>query len=252
MGRCRPTTTKSGRLSCQHRRGAGQREGGWPRGTRPANAPRTQRRSERAKCAGSCAPSRTAGQGRAVHCALAPRQPGSPAGGLRGAEPEGRGGRGWRDVAGLRSGPGGQPPGSAPAGPARGVPGEAVSQELHLEGGRAAAATRYRRAGGQDRPARRRRGAQQRLRGRLPRLLLWIPCRAQPASRVGCARSRDPEEAGELGARRGHPRLLGAIVTLPTRSWGWWRRGWFRLVGPVFAGLCGVRCGRGGLAARCA
>ena len=23
MGRCRPTTTKSGRLSCQHRRGAG-------------------------------------------------------------------------------------------------------------------------------------------------------------------------------------------------------------------------------------
>ena len=27
-------------------------------------------------------------------------------------------------------------------------------------------------------------------------------------------------------------------------------QGWFRLVGPVFAGLFGVRCGRGGLAAR--
>jgi len=43
---------------------------------------------------------------------------------------------------------------------------------------------------------------------------------------------------------------LGAIVTLPFRSWGWSRRGCSRVLGPVFAGLFGVRCGRGGLAAR--
>ena len=54
-------------------------------------------------------------------------------------------------------------------------------------------------------------------------------------------------ELGPGGRQRG---LLGVIVTLPLRSWGWCRRGWFRRVGPVFAGLFGVRCGRGGLAVR--
>ena len=44
--------------------------------------------------------------------------------------------------------------------------------------------------------------------------------------------------------------LLGVIVTLPQHSWGSCRRGWFRRVGPVFAGLFVVRCGRERLAAR--
>ena len=42
----------------------------------------------------------------------------------------------------------------------------------------------------------------------LPGLLLRVPARAQPASRVGRARCRDRGQEGELGARRGFPRLL--------------------------------------------
>ena len=42
----------------------------------------------------------------------------------------------------------------------------------------------------------------------LSRLLLWVPARAQPARCVGCAGGRGQGEEGELGARRGHPRLL--------------------------------------------
>ena len=64
-------------------------------------------------------------------------------------------------------------------------------QGVHPEGGRAAAAARHRHAGGQDRSAGRRRGAQRRLRGGLPGLLLRVPAGTQPASGVGCARGRD-------------------------------------------------------------
>ena len=74
-----------------------------------------------------------------------------------------------------------KPPGSARAGPSRELPGEAVAEGVHPEGGRAAAAAGHRRAGGQDPPARRRRGAQRHLRGGLPRLLLRVSARAQPA-----------------------------------------------------------------------
>ncbi len=41
-----------------------------------------------------------------------------------------------------------------------------------------------------------------------PGLLLRVPAGTRPASRVGCARGRDRAEEGELGARRGHPRVL--------------------------------------------
>ena len=84
--------------------------------------------------------------------------------------------------AGLRAGPGGQPPGPARAGARGALPGEAVAAGVHPEGGRAAAAARHRRAGGQDRPAGRRRGAQRGLRGGLPGFLLRVPAGAQPAS----------------------------------------------------------------------
>ena len=47
--------------------------------------------------------------------------------------------------AGLRAGPGGQPPGPARPGSQRALPGAAVSAGVHPEGGRAAAAARHRR-----------------------------------------------------------------------------------------------------------
>src|SRR5262245_47909355 len=52
------------------------------------------------------------------------------------------------------------PAGPARAGPGRALPGEPVAAGVHTEGGRAAAAARHRRAGGQDRPACPRRGAE--------------------------------------------------------------------------------------------
>ena len=79
---------------------------------------------------------------------------------------------------------------------------------LHPEGRRAAAAARGRLAGGQDRPAGAGRGAERDLRAGLPRFLLRVPAGAFTASCVGRARGRDQAQEGELGARRGHPRLL--------------------------------------------
>src|SRR5450759_948125 len=106
-----------------------------------------------------------------------------------------------RDVGCLRAGPGGQPPGSARSGPPRRLPGETIAKGVHTEGGRAASAARHRQLGGQDPPAGRRRGVERRLRGGLPRLLLWFPARAQPARRIGCVGGRDREEEGELDTR---------------------------------------------------
>src|SRR5664280_2274714 len=79
-------------------------------------------------------------------------------------------------------------PGSARSGPPRRPPGETIAKGVHTEGGRAASAARHRQLGGQDPPAGRRRGVERRLRGGLPRLLLWFPAqaRAQPARRIGC------------------------------------------------------------------
>ena len=110
-----------------------------------------------------------------------------------------------------------QPPGPLRAAEARSVPSEAGSEGVHPEGGRAAAAARRSRAGRQDRPARRRRGAERDLRGGLPRLLVRLPTGAQPASGAGCARGRDPDEEGELGARRRHPRASSTRST--TDGW---------------------------------
>src|SRR5450756_1838246 len=109
------------------------------------------------QCAGTCAPSCTAGQGNAVHGAASPRHAGSSADSLLGAEPKGRCGGRRRDVGCLRAGPGGQPPGSARSGPPRRLPGETIAKGVHTEGGRAASAARHRQLGGQDPPAGRRR-----------------------------------------------------------------------------------------------
>src|SRR5206468_9375402 len=111
-------------------------------------------------------------------------------------------------------GPGGQPPGPAPAGPQWQLPGETVAEGVHPESRRPATAARYRIAGRQDRSTGGRRGAQRHLRGGLSRLLLRIPAGARTSRRAGRAGCRDRREEGELDNRRGYPRLLGSIVTL--------------------------------------
>ena len=107
---------------------------------------------------------------------------GAPVDGLCGDQPEeaapGVDGVTW----GLRAGPAGNL-GTCTAGYSRGLPGEPVSEGVHTEAGRAAAAARHRHAGGQDRPAGGRGGAQRCVRGGLPGLLLRVPARARPASR---------------------------------------------------------------------
>ena len=42
------------------------------------------------------------------------------------------------------------------------------------------------------------------LRGRLPRLFLWVPARSRPTSSAGRADTGHPTETSELGARCGH------------------------------------------------
>ena len=98
-----------------------------------------------------------------------------------------------RDVEALRRAAGSQPRRPVPAAQTGSVPSEACTAGVHREGGRAAAAARCPRAGRQDRPARRRRGAQRHLRTGLPRLLVWIPPAAQPASCPECADGGDPD-----------------------------------------------------------
>ena len=74
--------------------------------------------------------------------------------------------------------------------------------------GRTAAPARDRGAGGQDRPAGDGRGAERDLRGRLPRVLVRVPARAQPARCAGCARGRDHQHEGELDTGCRHPDVL--------------------------------------------
>ena len=115
--------------------------------------------------------------------------------------------RGRGDLAGVRQEPAGEPAGPARAGAVGEVPGGAVGARLHPEGGRAAAAARHRVAGGQDRPARRRGGAERGLRGGLQGLLLRVPAGKEPARCAGRPRGR-ARKAGGLGAGRGYPRLF--------------------------------------------
>jgi len=141
--------------------GGGKRSGQGERGQR--DMPRTQSRCERAKRAGSCAPSRKAGQEGAVHRAPAPRRSRPSAGGLLGAEPEGRD-RGGRDhVAGLRAGSRSEPSRSACPRPPGRLPSETVAAGVHPGGGRAAATVGRCRTGGQAPSARRRLGTERRL-----------------------------------------------------------------------------------------
>ena len=51
-------------------------------------------------------------------------------------------------------------------------------------------------------------GAERDLRGRLPRVLVWVPTRAQHARCAGCAHGRDHQHEGELDTGRRHPVVL--------------------------------------------
>ena len=85
----------------------------------------------------------------------------------------------WADY-GDRSG--GKPLRPARTGPQRHLPGEPITAGLHLESRRAQTPARHRHLGGQGPPAGGGRGVERHLRGGLPRLLLRVPARAQPAS----------------------------------------------------------------------
>ena len=170
-----PNNVQGGAAEAVEEKGIGQGE----RGQR--NTPRTQSRARCVKWAGPRAPGSKEGQGRTVHRVAASRRCRSLAGGLSGVEPEGRHGGRWCELGGVRTGTRGQPLRPARTPPQRRLPGEAVSQGVHTEGRRAPACARGRRAGGQDPPAGAGRGAERRLRVRLPRFLLRVPARTQPA-----------------------------------------------------------------------
>ena len=87
----------------------------------------------------------------------------------------------------------------------------AIAAGLHPESGRAAAPAGHRGAGRQDRPAGRGDCPQPDLRGGFSGLLVWVSAETQSASSAGCAVGRAHAEAGELGARRGHPWFFDTI-----------------------------------------
>ena len=82
---------------------------------------------------------------------------------------------------GLRGRPRAQSRGFARSGPSGSVSGTAEPASVHTQAGRTAAPARGRRPGGQDRPTGDGRAAERDLRGRLPRLLVWVPARTRHA-----------------------------------------------------------------------
>ena len=131
--------------------------------------------------AGSRTACRKAKEEGTVHRALAPRQRRYTTDGIPRAEARCRPRRGWRDVDGLRGRPRAEARGAAWPGPPRRVSAATVPPGVYTEGGRQTAAAGDRRTGGQDSPGRDRHGAECDLRGRLPRVLVWVPTRAWPA-----------------------------------------------------------------------
>src|SRR5258706_16065170 len=81
------------------------------------------------------------------------------------------------------------------------LPGAPGQKDLYPEGGRLSAATQHSVPGGQDRPTGCRVRSGGHLRGRFPRLFVWIPTGARSARCAGRSPRRDLPEASELGAR---------------------------------------------------
>ena len=133
----------------------------------------------------------------------------SASAGLLGDQPEGRAGGGRGDVGRAMGGTWRRISRICMLGCSRGVTGPSRVRRAYIpkaDGRHAAVGDRV--AGGQDRSAGRRRGAQRRLRGGLPGLLVWVPAGARPHDALDALAVGIRAEAGELGARCGHPQLF--------------------------------------------
>ena len=182
VGQARSTceAAEQGRAARRRRR---WREGGWPRGTRPAKRVPDTEPGRRAQCAGSCARSGSEGT----------RKRGSPRccttstvdrlrAAYRAISPKAAPGVDGVTWAGLRAGPGGEPSGPARAGPRRALPGEAVT----------AGRTSRRRTGGSGRSA-------------SPR---WrTRSSSGPSSRCSTPSTRWTSSASPMGSGRGAARI---------------------------------------------
>ena len=98
--------------------------------------------------------------------------------------------------------------GPARKGPVRSVPGAAIPPELHSEGRRHQAPARGHRARRQDRPESGGGSAERDLRGRFPRVLVWVPAGARPARCAGCPLRWDQQQESEFHTGRRHPVVL--------------------------------------------
>src|SRR5206468_8568225 len=176
VGQLRSTGEAAEQSRGTGRGGGGGKGAGQGKSARAKRVPDSgpDRRAKRARAGTSGSSERKAA---AVHGAPAPRLRQRPSA-ARVLRPEARrrGRSRRRDVAALRGETGREPPGPLGTAGAGSVSGEAGLETLHPEGGRAAAAARSSRAGRQDHPARRRRGPERDLRGRLPCLLLVQRC----------------------------------------------------------------------------
>src|SRR2546421_5454651 len=102
----------------------------------------------------------------------------------------------------------GKPSGFIRTARARRLPGKTSSACVYRESGRSETTAGSTGAGGQDRPALRRRGIERDLRDGLPGIFLRIPAGAEPTSSAGRCGLRNVEEDGEVGARRRPSELL--------------------------------------------
>jgi hypothetical protein len=195
----RPWEVGRGRSTCEalersHNRGGG--EGG---GKEPDRGELVQEQhvpsavsGRRAQRSGTSATSCKEGQETEVHHASAPR--------LQRRRSQGRvlcftqRRERWNrrgDMGTLRSGARAESRGSRRKVAARGVPSEARQARVHPQARWSTTADRGADAGGQDRPASGRAGAQRDLRGGLRRVFVRVPTTAQPASSAGRARRRN-------------------------------------------------------------
>src|ERR1700682_1822574 len=76
--------------------------------------------------------------------------------------------------------------------------GNPITPDVHSEGGRATEAFGGGGARRQDRPESDRRGAELHLRGRVPRVQLWLAAEARTARCAGRSSGRDHRQEGEL------------------------------------------------------